>query len=77
METISELELKLLGLSAPERERLALAAWESLVGDVAAAADANLDPEGVSLAKERDTELESSDSETISHKEFHRRTGDG
>lgn len=51
MTSITQIEKDLLDLPAPEREKLALKAWESLVEDSEAASDPNIDPEGVELAR--------------------------
>ncbi|MDZ7842958.1 MAG: addiction module protein [Gammaproteobacteria bacterium] len=75
MANITEIERELLGLPAAERERLALRAWESLVESGEAASDPNIDPEGLELANERDTELERGKVDAVEEKEFRRRTG--
>lgn len=75
MESTTDLERKLLDLPAAERERLALAAWESLANEPKAAADMRIDPEGIRLAEDRNSEIESAQIETIDEEEFHRRTG--
>jgi hypothetical protein len=75
MESAADLERKLLGLPAAERERLALTAWESLANDPVAAADRRVDPEGIRLAEDRDSEIESAHIEALDEEEFHRRTG--
>lgn len=75
MSTIIELEKDILALPAAERERLATAAWESLVRDPGAAGDRNIDPEGIEMAAQRDTEIESGRVQPIGHAEFLRRTG--
>ena len=75
MNTIVDLEKQILALPAPERERLAALAWESLVGDLAAAGDHNIDPEGIEIAKQRDAEVESGAVRSIGHAEFSRLTG--
>jgi hypothetical protein len=77
MSTITELEKEVLALPPSEREQLATAAWESLVSDPGALSDPDIDPEGIDIALQRDTELESGAIQAISHAEFMRRTGDG
>jgi hypothetical protein len=75
METAAEIERKLLDLPAADRERLALKAWDSLVADLNAASDPNIDPEGVKIAAQRDTEMDAENVEPIDQTEFRRRTG--
>ncbi len=75
MSTFIELEKKVLALSAAERERLATMAWESLVRDPDAAGDHNIDQEGIEIAAQRDSEIESGQVQPIGHAEFMRRTG--
>ena len=75
MSTLIELEKDILALPAAERERLATAAWESLVRDPGAAGDRSIDPEGIDMAAQRDTEIESGRVKPIGHAEFVRRTG--
>jgi len=77
MSTITELEREVLALPAAEREQLAAAAWESLVSDPGAQSDPDIDPEGIDIALERDSELESGVVQAISYDEFMRRTGGG
>jgi hypothetical protein len=77
MSTIPELEKEVLALPAPEREQLATAAWESLVNDPNALSNPDIDPEGIDIALQRDSELESGAIQAISHAEFIRRTGGG
>ncbi len=74
MNKAAELERAVLKLSAQERERLALLAWESLETDAGFTAAAS-DPEGLALAAARDAEIESGTVATIDHAEFLRRTG--
>ena len=74
MSTIIELEKQILALPAAERERLATAAWESLVGDPRVAGNRNIDPEGIEIAAQRDAEIESGKVQPIGHAEFSRRT---
>lgn len=75
MADVTEIERRLLGLPAAERERLALKAWESLVESEEAASDPNIDPDGLELANERDTELERGEMDAVDEKEFRHRTG--
>ena len=49
MNTVIDLEKEILALPAAERERLATAAWESLVGDPSVDGDRNIDPEGIEI----------------------------
>ena len=49
-----ELEKEVLALPPAEREQLATAAWDSLVGDPSALSDFGIDPEGIDLALQRD-----------------------
>lgn len=77
MSTIIELEKQILALPAAERERLATAAWESLVADPRVAGNRNIDPEGIEIAAQRDAEIESGKVQPIGHAEFLRRTGGG
>ncbi len=74
MANIAEIEKELLLLSPAERVRIAVAAWESLAGDIGAAADAGLDPSGLELAKLRDADLDSG-MDSLGRKEFRRQTG--
>jgi hypothetical protein len=75
MSKITELEKEILALPPVERERLAMAAWESLVSDPKAASNRKIDPEGIQLAVQRDAEIESGKVQPIDHAEFLRRTG--
>ena len=75
MSTLIDLEKEIMSLPAAERERLATAAWESLVNDPEAARSREIDPEGIDLASKRDTEIESGNVQPIDHAEFLRRTG--
>ena len=65
---IAELKKKAMNLPPQERERLALAVWESLEGISA------IDPEGIEIALRRDKEIESGEVQTIDHDEFVRQT---
>jgi len=75
MNTIIELEQQILALPAVEREQLATLAWESLVDDPSVTGNHSIDPEGVTIAGQRDTEIESGVVQAIDHAEFLRRTG--
>jgi hypothetical protein len=73
MKSTAHLEAELLGLPAPDRERLAFLAWDSLENDLAWLADPANDREGVALALERDSELVSGKVEALTLEEFLRR----
>jgi len=75
MTDTTQLERVLLNLPALERERLALAAWESLEHDAEFTAGRGTDPEGVALALARDAEIESGSVEPLTHEQFLQRTG--
>lgn len=75
MSNLAELEKEVLNLPPQQRERLVLAAWESLELSSAALADSAIDPEGLKIAISRDNDIESGSVQTISHSEFMRRTG--
>jgi hypothetical protein len=74
MSTTDQLEAELLRLPPRDRERLALAAWESLEEITAWLADPETDREGIAVARERDAGIESGQAAPISHEEFLRRT---
>jgi hypothetical protein len=74
MSNLSKLQKDLLRLPANEREQLALSAWSSLGRGSDPAINAQLDPEGIELAMERDQQLDSGSVNAISHTEFLRRT---
>ena len=74
MENTAELEKKLLGLPIAERERVIVGVWESLVSDSTAISNEKIDAEGISLAKERDSEINAGSSHTVSQDEFRRLT---
>jgi hypothetical protein len=74
MSAPAELEKEILALSPAERERLATIAWESLVNDPAAAANSEIDPDGIELAVQRDRDIDSGKIQPIDHAEFLRRT---
>ncbi len=75
MSTPDRLETELLNLPPRDRERLALAAWESLEEASAWLADPTVDPEGIILARSRDDQIESGKVATLSLEEFQRRIG--
>lgn len=75
MNDIAEIEKEVLSLPPRERERLAMAACDSLHDDADFPADISMDPEGIAIAVRRDKELESGTVEPIDHAEFKRRTG--
>ena len=77
MSNLSKLQEDLLRLPANEREELALSAWNSLSRGSDPAINAQLDPEGIELAMERDQQLDSGSVNSISHTEFLRRTRRG
>lgn len=74
MSTTDQLEAELLRLPPRERERLALAAWESLEEASAWLADPQTDREGIAVARERDSAIESGQVAPITIEEFRRRT---
>ena len=74
MGTTDQLEAELLRLPPRDRERLALAAWESLEKATAWLADPNTDREGIALAHECDAEIESGQVTPVGHEEFRGRT---
>ena len=75
MENTAQLVKAVLSLPPALRAHVALAAWESLEADPAAAADRTLDPEGIALAIERDHEIESGRAKLLTHREFLQLTG--
>lgn len=75
MSNLAELEKEVLNLPPQQRERLVLAAWESLEPSSAALTDSAIDPEGLEIAIDRDKQIESGSVQTISHSEFMQRTG--
>lgn len=77
MDTAKDIERRLLELPPADRARLAQKAWESLVDDPRAAPDPGIDGEGVSVALDRDREIEEGVLAPIDHNEFRRRTGGG
>jgi hypothetical protein len=75
MKRTEQLERAVLELPAAERAHLALAAWESLEGELAFWADARFDPQGVALAVERDHQIDSDLVQPLAQDEFRRLTG--
>lgn len=75
MSSTDQLELQVLSLPPSDRERLALAAWESLAATGTWISDPRTDPDGIALAQQRDDEIESGKVSTLSHDEFRRLTG--
>jgi hypothetical protein len=76
MNQIDRLEADILRLPPRDRERVALAAWDSLAEDEAWLSDPCIDPEGMAIARKRDHGLESGQVETLNHEEFARRVRD-
>ena len=74
MSATDQLEEALLSLPPRDRERLALAAWESLEHVQAWLADPRTDQEGIAQARKRDAEIESGRVIPIDHEEFAKRT---
>ena len=74
MRTVAELEEEILRLTPAERERLAVAAWESL-GKDSADDDVLTEPEGITAALQRDSEIETGAAKPLSEAEFRRHTG--
>jgi hypothetical protein len=66
----AHLEAELLGLPAPDRERLAFLAWDSLENDLAWLGDPANDREGIAIALDRDSELASGKVVALTHEEF-------
>lgn len=75
MSTPDRLETELLNLPPQDRERLALAAWESLEGTNVWLADTTVDSEGIALARSRDEQIESGKVAPLSLEEFQQRIG--
>lgn len=73
MSNVTRLEKEILALPPKERERLALAARESLETQ-SDNPDTLPDQEGITLAQQRDTELQSGSVQPLTHSEFLRRT---
>jgi putative addiction module component (TIGR02574 family) len=65
---------ELLRLPPHERERLALAAWESLEQATGWLGDPRTDPEGVEIAKARDAAMDAGQVSALSIEEFRQRT---
>jgi len=75
MSDADQLEMQLLSLPPRERERLALAAWESLAAAGTWISDPQTDPDGIALARKRNDEIESGKVSVLSQEEFRRLTG--
>ncbi len=75
MNTIDQLEAEILHLSPNDWERLALFAWESLTEDNAGYSNIAVDPDGLDLARQRDSELESGQVQPLNREEFDRLAG--
>lgn len=74
MSSTDQLEAQLLRLPPQDRERLAIAAWESLEQASAWLADPRTDREGIEEARVRDAAIESGKIPPLSREEFDRRT---
>jgi hypothetical protein len=74
MSITDQIEADILRLPPSERERLAIAAWESLAVDETWLADPRTDSEGLALARRRDDEIESGQVMPLNHEEFLTRT---
>ena len=75
MNTIDQLEAEILHLPPNDRERLALAAWESLMEDNDWCSNVAVDPDGLEIARQRDSELESGRVKPLNREEFNRLAG--
>lgn len=73
----AQLKRAVLSLPPVDRAQLALAAWESLEADPTFGANPAFDPEGLTLARSRDREIETGASKPLTHQEFRGLTGDG
>ncbi len=73
MKNSAQLEQAVLNLPPALRAQLALAAWESL--ETYPAADRTLDSDGISLAIERNSQVESGQARLLTHDEFRHLTG--
>ena len=74
MSITDQIEATILRLPPQERERIAIAAWESLAKDIEWLANPLTDADGLKIAAERDREIESGDAKSLTHEEFARRT---
>lgn len=77
MNTVSDLEKVILALPAVEREHLATVAWDSLAGNPGGGDGPNIDAEGIEIAAQRDTSLESGQTQAMGQEEFLTRVGLG
>ncbi len=75
MKTAAQVEIDIMHLSATERARLAMVAWDSIEDDATFAASHSLDPEGIALAIERDNQMNVSDADSLTLDQFKDRTG--
>lgn len=75
MNTPDRLETEMLNLPPRDRERLALAAWESLEEADTWLADPATDPEGIALALSRDKEIDSGKVVPLTIEEFRKHIG--
>ena len=75
MNTVAELEKVILALPPAERERLAIAVWDSLADNPSAAGDLSIDAEGIEIAAQRDAAIEAGQVQSIAHAEFLQCTG--
>jgi hypothetical protein len=75
MNTVADLEKVILALPPAEREHIATVAWDSLAGNSRAAGDRSIDAEGIEVASQRDTAIESGLVQSIGRAEFLQRTG--
>ncbi|GJL63829.1 MAG: hypothetical protein NPIRA04_24830 [Nitrospirales bacterium] len=73
MSNVRKLEKEILALPPEEQKRLALTVWESLE-IYSENMDILQDQEGITLAQQRDAELESSSAQSLTYSEFLRRT---
>lgn len=71
----AQIEKAMLSLPPAERAQVAMAAWDSLELDGDFGANPAFDPEGLALARKRDTEIESGASAPLSHEDFLKLTG--
>ena len=75
MKSVAQIEDDIMALPPGERARLAVVAWESLVGDAAFVASRSFDPEGVALAVRRDEQIRDGASRALTLAEFIAHTG--
>ena len=75
MNSLDQLEAEILHLPPNDRERLALFAWESLTEDNDGYSNVAIDPDGLDIARQRDSELESGQVQPLNREEFDRLAG--